>query len=103
MLHHVGRLHLPARPALRRLRPAKLDVARGVAASRGHRWAESVAQRRPDLLALPWPAMEGHVAELAARKVIDLSQDKRLFGMLLRELDDTARRRWDQLRTARRQ
>jgi hypothetical protein len=47
--------------------------------------------------------MEGHVAELAARKVIDLSQDKRLFGMLLRELDDTARRRWDQLRTARRQ
>lgn len=74
----------------------------GVAASRGHRWAESAAQRRPDLLALPWPVLEGRAAELAAHKVIDLSQDKRLFGELLRELDETARRRWDQLRTARR-
>jgi hypothetical protein len=70
----------------------------GIAASRGYGWAGSVAQRRPALLARPWPALEGRAAELAAAKVIDLTDDRRLFARLLDRLDAAARRRWEQLR-----
>jgi hypothetical protein len=70
----------------------------GVVASRGYGWASSVAQRRPGLLARPWPPLEGRAAELAAAKVIDLTDDRRLFARLLERLYAAARRRWDQLR-----
>lgn len=70
----------------------------GVAASRGYSWADSVAERRPDLLTHPWPALEGRCAELAAVKVVDLAEDRRLFEQLLGKLDAAARRRWERLR-----
>jgi len=70
----------------------------GTAASRGYGWASSVARRRPALLAQPWPALEGRAAELAAAKVIDLTDDRRLFARLLERLNAAAVRRWDQLR-----
>lgn len=75
-----------------------LDWSRGVALSRGYAWASSVAERRPDLLVLPWPALEGRAAELAASKVVDLTEDQRVFARLLEVLDAEARRRWAQLR-----
>lgn len=70
----------------------------GVAASRGDGWASSIARRKPGLLTRPWPALEGRAAELAAAKVIDLTDDRRLFARLLETLNAAARRRWDQLR-----
>lgn len=70
----------------------------GVAASRGDGWAASIARRRPGLLARPWPALEGRAAELAAAKVIDLTDDRRLFARLLETLNAAATRRWNQLR-----
>ena len=76
----------------------ELDWSTGVAASRGYAWAESVARRRPDLLAKEWPAPEGRAAELAAAKVVNLTEDRRVFEQLLELLDREARRRWEQLR-----
>jgi hypothetical protein len=73
----------------------------GVAAARGHHWASSVAERRPDLLARPWPALDGRAAEIAASKVVDLGGDPRLFAQLLARLDQEARRRWEHLRSER--
>ena len=70
----------------------------GVAASRGDGWASSVARLAPGLLARPWPPLEGRAAELAAAKVIDLTDDRRLFARLLETLNAAATRRWDQLR-----
>ena len=54
--------------------------------SRGDGWASSIARRKPGLLARPWPALEGRSAELAAAKVIDLTDDRRLFAQLLETL-----------------
>jgi len=79
----------------------QLDWATGVAASRGYAWASSVAARRPELLAQPWPALEGRAAELSADKIVDLSEDRRVFARLLEVLDGEARRRWEQLRAGR--
>jgi hypothetical protein len=68
------------------------------AARRGQHWAETVAERRPELLARPWPALEGRAAEIAAAKVIDLSADQRVLERLLRELARSAAEMWEKLR-----
>lgn len=73
----------------------------GVAAARGHRWASSVAERRPGLLDRSWPPLEGRAAVLAASKVVELSRDQRVLVHLLAELDAAARKRWEELRAAR--
>ena len=54
----------------------------GAAMLRGERWAESVARRRPDLRARPWPAYEGRCAEIARGRVHDLGRDPRLLDLL---------------------
>ena len=73
----------------------------GVAAVRGERWAESVAERRPQLLVQPWPALEGRAAVIAASKIAELSDDLRVLEQLLAELDAAARKRWEGLRGGR--
>lgn len=79
-----------------------LETLTSTAWRRGEQWAETVAARRPELLARPWPALEGRCAELAARKVRDLSEDLRVLERLLLELDAWARKRWEEMREARR-
>jgi hypothetical protein len=59
-----------------------------------HAEGDSIAERRPDLQAQPWPALEGRAAEIAATKVVDLREDSWLFA----QLDTEARRRWEELR-----
>lgn len=68
---------------------------RGVAACRGEAWASSVAARRPGLRAA-WPAYDGKAADLARRKVADLSRDERLRDVLARICHAWAARRWAQ-------
>jgi len=67
---------------------------RGVAACRGERWALTVAARCPRLRGRPWPAYDGRAAELARRKVADLTRDDRLRELLAVELAAWAARRW---------
>ncbi len=78
-----------------------LDWSIGVASARGYGWANSVAERRPDLLDRPWPELAGRAAEIAAVKVADLTEDRRVFDRLLARLDAEARRRWEQIRAER--
>ena len=66
----------------------------GLAGTRGTRWAESVADRRPVLLRQPWPRHDGRAAELARGKVDDLSQDPRVVDHLGAMVTADAARRW---------
>ena len=65
---------------------------RGVGATRGEAWAVKVAKvsRRSE----PWPAHEGKAAEIARRKVADLTSDPRLAELLAAELALWAAKRW---------
>lgn len=68
------------------------DNLRGVAATRGEAWADSVRQRVRD--GRPWPPHAGRVAGLALAKVADLTRDPRLRAALAAELGAWAARRW---------
>jgi len=67
----------------------------GVAACRGEAWAGSVRRRVP--ARGPWPAHGGREAEIARRKVTDLTRDTRLGELLVAELSCWAAKRWAQL------
>lgn len=69
---------------------------RGVAATRAHVWAEKVARLAPS--AQPWPAHEGRAADIARRKVADLTRDPRLAEMLAAELARYAAITWTRRR-----
>lgn len=68
----------------------------GLARARGATWAESVARRRPDLIARPWPR-DSKAAAIARGKVTGMSQDERVVDHLEAELMEWAARRWAQL------
>ena len=70
---------------------------RGTAACRGERWATDLAARRRAPW-IPWPVDNGHVLELAAGRVKDLTRDPRLRALLAAELVAYAARRWNDYR-----
>jgi hypothetical protein len=63
----------------------------------GGRWAESVADRRPELLARPWPPAEGRAREIALHKLAQLSRDPRALEVLLERHQEGAERAWARL------
>jgi hypothetical protein len=65
---------------------------RGIAAARGHWWARDVAGRMP--VTSPWPPFEGRCAEIARRKVADLSSDPLVAEQLAKWLVEEAARTW---------
>jgi len=69
----------------------------GQAALWGSSWAESVAERHPELLARPWPAAEGRAREIAARTLAPLSADPRVIDRLVAKHHDGAARAWARL------
>jgi hypothetical protein len=71
-----------------------LEGLGGVAQCRGERWADDVAQLRPDLLGQPWPALEGRALAIAVRRLADLTGDYRVVEALLPSLQVGARRAW---------
>jgi hypothetical protein len=81
--------------------PACVDQAlmwlSGMASTRGIAWAESVAERRPELLRQPWPTHDGRAAELARAKVDDLCEDPTVVDLLAVEVSKQAARRWRKL------
>jgi len=81
--------------------PACIDQALmwfgGIACSRGIRWAEDVARRRPGLLQRPWPGDSERATALARGKVGDLSDDPHVVDRLAASVAEYAGRRWLQL------
>lgn len=75
-----------------------LETLTSTAWRRGEHWAETVAERRPELLARPWPPLEGRCAAIAARRVADLSLDPRVLERLRSDLDARSRKRWEAIR-----
>jgi len=69
----------------------------GIACSRGIRWAEDVARRRPVLLRQPWPGDSERATALARAKVGDLSDDPHVVDRLAVSVGEYAGRRWLQL------
>jgi hypothetical protein len=67
---------------------------RGVASCRGEVWAARVA--RETSTSQPWPAHAGRAADIARRKIADLTRDPRLAERLAAELARGAARRWRQ-------
>ena len=68
----------------------------GVARSRGIRWAESVALRRPDLIGKPWPD-DSRARAMARSKVAGISSDPRVAERLEGEVVREAARWWGRL------
>jgi hypothetical protein len=75
-------------PCRRRL----LDQLSGAAASRGHQWAMAVAKKVS--FSTPWPAFEGKCAEIARRKVSDLTSDPTLLEQLAERTAAAAAYEW---------
>jgi hypothetical protein len=70
----------------------------GVAQRRGERWADDVAELRPDLLGRPWPPLEGKALAIAVRRLADLTGDHRVVEALLPSLQIGAERAWGRRR-----
>lgn len=67
----------------------------GVARVRGEHWAVRVAKHvHPDR---PWPEHAGRAAQIARRRVRDLSGDPRLHELLAADLAKSAALEWDRL------
>ena len=66
---------------------------RGVAASRGERWADHVALVVPR--SQSWPDGSDKILTIARRKVEDLGRDEKLIDMLAAEVVRAAARRWN--------
>jgi hypothetical protein len=74
-----------------------LDWFVGPAELRGETWAASVARRRPELLAEPWPELAGRALEMAVGKLVDMTRDPTVVEQLLIPLQRGARRAWARL------
>jgi hypothetical protein len=71
----------------------------GMAAVWGGTWAESVAERHPELLVRPWPPAEGRAREIAVRKLAELAADPRVIEHLLEQHHAGAVRAWARLQS----
>jgi hypothetical protein len=66
--------------------------------SRGIRWATSVARRRPDLLARPWPGLDDGRTRAIAEMKVDDEKDARVVARLTELVHESARDEWDKRR-----
>lgn len=67
---------------------------RGVAATRGEVWADTVAAKMPRAIGKPWPVKSPRMMSIERRKVADLANDATLLELLAVELAAWAARRW---------
>ena len=72
-------------------RAGLFDNLRGTAATRGEVWADELAKHWGGT---SWPGYTETVAEIAMRKVADLTVDRKLQALLAAELAAWAARRW---------
>ena len=71
-----------------------MSSLRHEARARGVAWARSIAERRPELRARPFPANVGRTRQLARAKVIDLHPDPIVLDQLEGELYEAAASTW---------
>lgn len=72
-----------------------LEQLSGAADARGYRWAMAVATKVS--FSTPWPAFEGKCAEIARRKVVDLTSDPILREHLAERAAAAAAGEWNRL------